>query len=322
MFDGIRPYTPEELPGIVDELFDDPQFLDVVRLWYKDIPTEALRGQAKACKNNLEVQEKLFYPLVMQLMNTCAASLTLGYPEKTDKKARHTYVSNHRDIVLDSALLSILLLKNGFGNTVEIAIGDNLLIYPWIEKLVRVNKSFIVRRSVSMREKLESSRLMSQYMHFAIAEKHENIWIAQREGRAKDSDDRTQESVLKMMAMGGAGTPVERLMQLNIVPLSISYEYDPCDYLKAKEFQLKRDNPGYVKSRADDVLCFGAAYGKYSSDLRDKERGSYEIALELNYKFQINRFSFLQPNIQYIINTKGGEYPNALVLGMQFGLNL
>ena len=253
MFDGIRPYTPEELPGIVDELFDDPQFLDVVRLWYKDIPTEALRGQAKACKNNLEVQEKLFYPLVMQLMNTCAASLTLGYPEKTDKKARHTYVSNHRDIVLDSALLSILLLKNGFGNTVEIAIGDNLLIYPWIEKLVRVNKSFIVRRSVSMREKLESSRLMSQYMHFAIAEKHENIWIAQREGRAKDSDDRTQESVLKMMAMGGAGTPVERLMQLNIVPLSISYEYDPCDFLKAKEMQQKRDSENFKKSQADDL---------------------------------------------------------------------
>lgn len=253
MFDGIRPYTPEELPGVIDELFDDPQFLDVVHLWYKDVPTESLRQQAKACKNNLEVQEKLFYPLVMQLMNTCAASLTLGYPEKTDKKARHTYVSNHRDIVLDSALLSILLLSNGFGNTVEIAIGDNLLIYPWIEKLVRVNKSFVVRRSVSMREKLESSRLMSEYMHFAIAEKHENIWIAQREGRAKDSDDRTQESVLKMMAMGGTGTPAERLMRLNIVPLSISYEYDPCDYLKAKEFQLKRDNPDYAKSRADDL---------------------------------------------------------------------
>ena len=118
---------------------------------------------------------------------------------------------------------------------------------------MRVNKSFIVRRSVGIREMLAASSLMSRYMHFAIAEKHENIWIAQREGRAKDSNDRTQESVLKMMAMGGEGTPAERLAALRIVPLSISYEYDPCDYLKAQEFQQKRDNPDFRKSKADDL---------------------------------------------------------------------
>ena len=170
-----------------------------------------------------------------------------------DKMVGYTFVSNHRDIVLDSALLSVLLIGNGFPTTVEIAIGDNLLIRPWIEKLVRVNKSFIVRRSVGIREMLAASSLMSRYMHFAIAEKHENIWIAQREGRAKDSNDRTQESVLKMMAMGGEGTPTERLAALRIVPLSISYEYDPCDYLKAQEFQQKRDNPDFRKSKADDL---------------------------------------------------------------------
>ncbi|MBQ2268800.1 MAG: 1-acyl-sn-glycerol-3-phosphate acyltransferase, partial [Bacteroidaceae bacterium] len=166
---------------------------------------------------------------------------------------RYTYVSNHRDIVLDSALLSIVLIENGFEDTPEIAIGDNLLIYPWIKKLVRVNKSFIVQRSLSMREMLESSRRMSSYMHYAINEKQQSIWIAQREGRAKDSNDRTQESVLKMMAMGGEGTPTERLKSLNIAPLSISYEYDPCDYLKAQEFQQKRDNPDFKKSREDDL---------------------------------------------------------------------
>ena len=118
---------------------------------------------------------------------------------------------------------------------------------------MRINKSFIVQRSLSVRELLASSKRMSEYMHFAIREKHENIWIAQREGRAKDSDDRTQESVLKMMALGGEGSPLERLKQLNIVPLSISYEYDPCDFLKAKEFQQKRDIPGFKKSREDDL---------------------------------------------------------------------
>ena len=146
------------------------------------------------------------------------------------------------------------MIENGFGNTVEIAIGDNLLIRPWIKKLVRVNKSFIVQRGISMREILRSSARMSRYMHYAINTKHENIWIAQREGRAKDSDDRTQDAILKMMAMGGEGSVTDRLKDLHIVPTTLSYEYDPCDYLKAQEFQQKRDIEGFKKSPADDLL--------------------------------------------------------------------
>ena len=147
----------------------------------------------------------------------------------------------------------MLLVERGL-DTVEIAIGDNLLIYPWIKKLVRVNKSFIVQRALTMRQMLESSARMSRYMHYTIGEKHQSIWIAQREGRAKDSDDRTQESVLKMLAMGGERDIIDSLTEMNIVPLSISYEYDPCDFLKAKEFQLKRDMPDYHKTTADDLL--------------------------------------------------------------------
>ena len=142
----------------------------------------------------------------------------------------------------------------GFSTTCEIAIGDNLLAAPWIKDLVRINKSFIVERSVGIREMLVSSKRMADYMHYVIGKKNDNIWIAQREGRAKDSNDRTQASLLKMMAMGGEGSVVERLQQLHIVPLAISYEYDPCDYLKAQEFQLVRDVEGWKKSKADDVL--------------------------------------------------------------------
>lgn len=163
-------------------------------------------------------------------------------------------MSNHRDIVLDSAILSKLLIDADFKTTCEIAIGDNLLSLPWVKDLVRVNKSFIVKRSASFREMLTSSKTQSRYMHFAIQEKKENIWIAQREGRAKDSDDRTSESILKMMSMGGEGSIVERLTQLHIVPMTISYEYDPCDYLKAAEFQLKRDNPDWKKGPQDDII--------------------------------------------------------------------
>ena len=170
-----------------------------------------------------------------------------------DKQKSYTFISNHRDIVLDPGFLSVGLLDNGFPNTVEIAIGDNLLIYPWIKKLVRVNKAFIVQRTLSMRQMLESSARMSRYIHFAVTQKKENVWIAQREGRAKDSNDRTQESVLKMLAMGGEGDIVDRLKELNLVPVALSYEYDPCDFLKAKEMQQKRDSENFKKSQADDL---------------------------------------------------------------------
>lgn len=254
-FDSIRPVAPEELPAAFDQLMGDESFCAIFQSFFKDVPMERLRERLYSCKDNLEVQKTFFYPLITQLAAKCCTSLTMDAASLPAEKRKesHTFVSNHRDIVLDSAFLCVLLIDNGFGNTTEIAIGDNLLIYPWIKTLVRVNKSFIVRRSASMREMLASSKLMSEYMHYDIAEKYENVWIAQREGRAKDSDDRTQESVLKMMALGGTGSALERLRALNIVPLAISYEYDPCDYLKAKEFQQKRDVPGFKKSQADDL---------------------------------------------------------------------
>ena len=253
-YDAIRPYSPEELPAVFEELLSDAEFLAVVQqvMGPKATP-DMLRAQLAQCHTNLDVQRTFFLPLLYDLLKRCSDGCDLNATALPDKAVGYTFVSNHRDIVLDSAFLSVLLIGNGFPTTVEIAIGDNLLIRPWIEKLVRVNKSFIVRRSVGIREMLAASSLMSRYMHFAIAEKHENVWIAQREGRAKDSNDRTQESVLKMMAMGGEGTPADRLASLRIVPLSISYEYDPCDYLKAQEFQQKRDNPAFKKSQADDL---------------------------------------------------------------------
>jgi hypothetical protein len=192
-------------------------------------------------------------PIVKYILRKCSNGATFEHQNITAGEERYTFMSNHRDIVLDSAFLDYLLHINKFPTTCEIAIGDNLLIYPWIEKVVKLNKAFTVRRGLGSKDLLKSSLLMSQYIHYAVNQKHENIWIAQREGRAKDSSDTTQESVLKMLAMGSEEeNPVEQLRDLNIVPLTISYEYDPCDYLKATEFQQKRDNPAYKKSKADD----------------------------------------------------------------------
>lgn len=217
------------------------------------VPFEVWSQKMRACKTKLEFQKTFCYGLLWKLAKEATDGLTLDHSALPDKSAAYTYVSNHRDIILDSGFLSILLVDQGM-DTVEIAIGDNLLVYPWIKKFVRVNKSFIVQRALTMRQMLEASARMSRYMHYTISEKKQSIWIAQREGRAKDSNDRTQDSVLKMLAIGGEGDVIDRLMEMNIAPLAISYEYDPCDFLKAQEFQLKRDIEGYKKTTADDLL--------------------------------------------------------------------
>ena len=253
-FDEIRPYSPEELPQVFEELIADPAFEAVIKQVIPDIPYEMLAAQLRQCKTSLDVQKKFCYGLLRKLLDQKSDGFSMDTSNLTEKERSYTFISNHRDIVLDSAFLSVGLIENNFPTTVEIAIGDNLLIHPWIKKLVRVNKSFIVQRALSMRQMLESSARMSRYMHFAINEKKENLWIAQREGRAKDSNDRTQDSVLKMLAMGGDGHIIDRLKELNIVPLSLSYEYDPCDFLKAKEMQQKRDIDGFKKSKEDDLI--------------------------------------------------------------------
>lgn len=253
-FDEIRPYTPEELPEVFNELLADPSFQSVVAEIMPGIPLEVLGAQLRQCKTNLDVQKTFFHKLLHGIMDKYSDGFDMDTASLPDKTRNYTFISNHRDIVLDPGFLSVGLIDNQFPTTVEIAIGDNLLIYPWIKKLVRVNKSFIVQRALSMRQMLESSARMSRYIHFAVTEKKENIWIAQREGRAKDSNDRTQDSVLKMLAMGGSGDVVDRLKELNIVPTALSYEYDPCDFLKAKEMQLKRDVEGFKKSQQDDLV--------------------------------------------------------------------
>ena len=253
-FDEIRPYDPEELPGVFEELIADPEFQSAVKQVMPQIPFEMACQQLRMCKTSLEVQKVFFYPLIKDLLGKCSKGFHMDCENLKDKKSTHTFITNHRDIVLDSAILCIGLVDAGFSTTVEIAIGDNLLIRPWIKKLVRINKSFIVQRAVTMRQMLLSSARMSKYMHYAANEKAENIWIAQREGRAKDSNDRTQDAILKMMAMGGEGSIIERLKDLRLVPMALSYEYDPCDYLKAQEFQQKRDIEGFKKSPMDDLI--------------------------------------------------------------------
>ena len=257
-FDEIRPYDTGEVQQAFNELLADRQFSTMLRgivPWLpKSLRNAVLKMAFIGVKSPLDFQKRFMKPIVRHIIRKHTDGCTFDdncLPR--DFSLRYTFVSNHRDIVLDSALLDVMLVKTGYPTTVEIGIGDNLLIYPWIKRLVRMNKAFTVRRGLTPKEMFRSSQIMSRYIHYAVTQKHENIWIAQREGRAKDSDDRTQDSVLKMLAMGGEGKPIDSLREINIVPLTISYEFDPCDYLKAQEFQQKRDNPAFKKSRQDDL---------------------------------------------------------------------
>ena len=252
-FDEIRPYEAGEMKQAFDDLLNDRQFQMILKGFVPWLPKSVRNGLLRLAftgiKTPLDFQKRFMKPVVKFIMRkyTDGCSFLDSSIASYDKSQRYTFVSNHRDIVLDSAFLDVLLVEAGYPTTVEIGIGDNLLIYPWIKRLVRMNKAFTVRRGLSLRETLAASQLMSRYIHYAVTQKKENIWIAQREGRAKDSSDHTQDAVLKMLAMGGD------LKELNIVPLTISYEFDPCDYLKAQEFQQKRDNPAFKKSRQDDL---------------------------------------------------------------------
>ena len=335
-FDEIRPYEAAEMRQAFEELLADRQFSTIIKGFVPWLPKSLRNALLKTAfigvKTPLDFQLRFMKPIVKYIMRKHTDGVTFDdqalLATGSAYEQRYTFVSNHRDIVLDSAFLDVLLVKAHYPTTVEIGIGDNLLIYPWIKRLVRMNKAFTVRRGLTAHEMIRSSQLMSRYIHYAVTEKRENIWIAQREGRAKDSSDHTQDAVLKMLAMGAkvdANSPLTaHLSPLNIVPLTISYEFDPCDYLKAQEFQQKRDNPSFKKSRQDDLDnmktgIFGykgrvhyhcsTPINQWLDELKDLPRNEFFATLSQRMDNEIHRGYRLYPcnyiALDLLTNTKG-----------------
>lgn len=274
-FDDIRPLYDREVPEAIDFLLNDKMFRSVAEPAIAPISWKTFAKQMREINSIYDFQTKIIYNIIMMFMKEKVSKLTLYNPKEIDLHQSYTYISNHRDIVLDAGLLNIALDENGY-ETTEVAIGDNLLIYPWITTLVRLNKSFIVKRDMPVRQILKASQHLSKYMHKTITEKKQSVWIAQREGRAKDSDDRTQASLLKMLTLRDRKKPTDSLKALNILPLSISYEYDPCDFLKAQEFQLKRDIEGFKKSKQDDLINMLTGIEGYKGEI------AYRVGTPLN----------------------------------------
>ncbi len=249
----IAPYEDHEFEDKMRELVKEPGFEHAVRYVMPDVDYPEFSGELLKVTTKHDFQRSIMVPfLEMLVMKTTAGLTGIGF-DKLDVDTPRTYITNHRDIVLDASFLNLCLVR-AHKHTCEIALGNNLLIYSWIEDLVKLNKSFIVKRNLRLTKALEAAKQLSGYMHYCIDTKHESTWIAQREGRAKDSNDLTQESLIKMLTLGGTGeTPVDNIRSLNITPVSISYEYDPCDYLKASEYLNKRRDPDFHKSERDDL---------------------------------------------------------------------
>jgi hypothetical protein len=275
-FDEIRPLTNDEVQDAIEGLIDNTDFERALRYIKPELDWSQFSQLLRTFKTKEDFKSILAYDAVMTVAKNTTFSLAVsGRSRLPEGHTPCTFISNHRDIILDAAFLNVMLYDVGYPMT-QIAIGDNLLISPWIETVVRLNNSFIVKRGVSGRQQLEASALLSAYIHHTIKETKEAVWIAQREGRAKDSDDKTQNSILKMLNMGGDKDIVSNLMELNIVPVAISYEFDPCDFLKAKEYQQKRDQPGFVKSKRDDLLNMETGI------LNDKGRVHFSICSPIN----------------------------------------
>ncbi len=282
-FADVCPFSDSEFNEKMVQLVNEPMFKSVVEYAIPGVDYDLFAKKLLSLKGKDDFQIQIMKPFLETLVKTTTDGLTLSGEDNYEKGKSYTFISNHRDIVLDASFLNLSLIGVDRPTT-EVAIGNNLLIYDWISILVRLNKSFIVKRDLSSRQRLEGAMQLSNYVHFALSEKNQSVWIAQREGRAKDSDDRTQESLLKMLGMGGCcSTFYSRMKELNLLPLSISYEYDPNDYLKAKEFLLKKRDSSFKKSQKDDLLSMSTGIMGY------KGRVHFEIMPCVNLK--INELS-------------------------------
>ena len=283
-FSDIAPYDDSEFHERMEKLVKEPGFLHVVNYTMPPSDVPALIEELLKIDNKYDFQHQVMFPFLEMLAKTTTAGITLGGVKYLNPSVNYTYITNHRDIVLDTSFLNLAFLRRGIP-TSEVAIGNNLLIFDWITELVRLNKSFIVKRNTGLREGLEAAKKLSAYIHHCILEKHESVWIAQREGRSKDSSDKTQESLVKMLAYAGEGDFIDRLNEINLMPVSISYEFDPNDYLKAREFLLKKRDPEFKKSQRDDLFSMETGL------LQFKGKVHFQITPRINNKLeQIGEF--------------------------------
>lgn len=250
--DTIRPYYDEEVNAALKEYARHPMIGALLQFTFPDRSLSEINSILDDCHSIQDFQSKVVYHSIQQVLERSSEGFTTEGFDSLDPDTSYLFISNHRDIILDTSLLNVALYDHGLIMTAS-AIGDNLVQKSFLLALSKLNRNFLIRRGLSAREMLQSSRLVSDYIRKLIAKENRSVWIAQREGRTKNGDDRTQQGVLKMIAMArGKQDLIPYIKKLRIVPVSISYEFDPTDVLKMPELMAKHYDQEYVKSGNED----------------------------------------------------------------------
>jgi len=312
-FDEIRPYCDEEVPEIINRLLVDPVFARVLQnLFGDESKIQEVREAMRQTRDVESFQIRFMVPFLENIIKSSTSGLTVGGLQNLEKDKSYLFISNHRDIVLDSALLNVEVYRFGFKPT-QIAIGSNLLIYQWIEDVSRINRSFIVKRNIPVRQMLESSQLLSAYIRQSVINNGNSIWIAQREGRSKDGLDQTSPALLKMLNMSNKQKFVKGFEELTIVPMSISYEIEPCGNEKVAELLKRQADSSFQKSEKDDLLSMvsGLKNQKGRIQIQFGAPIGRSVLKSLSKEGNINdRLKRLAEYIDYQIYTNYQLYPN------------
>lgn len=258
----IAPYRQDQFKEKLRSLVKEPAFEHAIKFAIPNVNYDVFVSHLMSIETQDEFQRTIVGNFLEHLVERTTDGLTVSGLENIAPGQAYTFISNHRDIVLDASFLNLCMMRHDKPLT-QVAIGNNLLIFDWIADLVKLNRSFIVKRNTGVREALMAAKQLSSYIHFAINSLRESVWIAQREGRAKDSNDQTQEALIKMISLAGDGTVLDNVLTTHLLPVSISYEYDPNDYLKAREFLLKRRDPDFKKSQRDDLFSMETGLLQY-----------------------------------------------------------
>ncbi|MBB3167759.1 1-acyl-sn-glycerol-3-phosphate acyltransferase [Simiduia aestuariiviva] len=302
-FDDIRPYRDDEVAPVLARIVKDPELQTAVAAlkfptltkllpWLmRPLVAMKLKSQLAGIETVHSLQELVSHYLHAMLEKK-SNGVTASGLEKLDRNQAYLFVSNHRDIAMDPAMVNYVLFQNQF-QTLQIAIGDNLLTKPYVSDLMRLNKSFIVNRSAKApREKLKAAKYLSSYIHHALCEQKSNVWVAQREGRAKDGRDKTNSAVVGMFALSRPKTQSlgDYLAELKIVPVSISYEWDPCDLAKSRELYVLKTEGSYQKGEHEDVASIAAGINghkgrihlSFGDVIQGDFKGTDEVAAEID----------------------------------------
>lgn len=253
-FDAIRPFYDSEVNKGICAVAHHPMMKALMNFSFPETPEDVWLEQLKKTHSIRDFQVNFIYESIQKVLKRSSEGLTTSGFETLEPNTSYLFISNHRDIILDTSLLNVCLFDHGLTMTAS-AIGDNLVKKPFLHTLSKLNRNFLVQRGLSPRELLQSSKLLSEYINHLLLRENRSVWIAQREGRTKDGNDVTQQGVLKMIAMGSDGIPmVDYFKNIKIVPVSISYEYDPTDALKMPQLMAAANNETYIKEKNEDFV--------------------------------------------------------------------